>query len=78
MPGYRMEDILFGGGVNLNRSTIYDWMAAVADITKPLYELMKQLVLQSKIIQTDDTSVKADRSAGGRWVTDGSLLGVSW
>lgn len=58
LPGYRMEDILSRGGVNLNRSTIYDWMAAVADVTKPLYELMKQLVLQSKIIQTDDTSVK--------------------
>ena len=58
LPGYRMEDILSRGGVNLNRSTLYDWMAAVADVTKPLYELMKQLVLQSKIIQTDDTSVK--------------------
>jgi len=58
LPGYRMEDILSRGGVNLNRSTLYDWMAAVADVTKPLYELMKKLVLQSKIIQTDDTSVK--------------------
>jgi transposase len=58
LPGYRMEDILSRGGVNLNRSTLYDWMAAVADVTKPLYELMKQRVLQSKIIQTDDTSVK--------------------
>jgi transposase len=58
LPGYRMEDILSRGGVNLNRSTLYDWMAAAADVTKPLYELMKQLVLQSKIIQTDDTSVK--------------------
>jgi len=58
LPGYRMEDILSRGGVDLNRSTLYDWMAAVADVTKPLYERMKQLVLQSKIIQTDDTSVK--------------------
>lgn len=58
LPGYRMEDILSRGGVNINRSTLYDWMAAVADVTKPLYDLMKQLVLQSKIIQTDDTSVK--------------------
>ena len=58
LPGYRMEDILSRGGVNLNRSTLYDWMAAVSDVTRPLYELMKKLVLQSKIIQTDDTSVK--------------------
>jgi transposase len=58
LPGYRMEDILSRGGVNLNRSTLYDWMSAVADVMKPLYELMKQHVLQSKVIQTDDTSVK--------------------
>lgn len=57
-PGYRQEDILSRGGVNLHRSTLYDWMVAVADATKPLYDLLKSLVLQSKIIQTDDTSVK--------------------
>ena len=67
LPGYRMEDILSRGGVNLNRSTLYDWMTAVADVTKPLYELMKKLVLKSKIIQTDDTSVKLiDPLAEGR------------
>jgi transposase len=58
LPGYRLEDILSRGGVDINRSTLYDWMAAVADVTSPLYELMKQQVLQSSIIQTDDTSVK--------------------
>ena len=66
LPGYRMEDILSRSGVNLNRSTLYDWMAAVADATKPLYELMKSQVLQSRIIQTDDTSVKLiDATAEG-------------
>ena len=66
LPGYRMEDILSRSGVNLNRSTLYDWMAAVADATKPLYELMKSHVLQSRIIQTDDTSVKLiDATAEG-------------
>jgi transposase len=55
---YRMEDILSRGGVNWNRSTLYDWMSAVADVLRPLHELMKQRVLQSHIIQTDDTSVK--------------------
>ena len=61
-----MEDILSRSGVNLNRSTLYDWMAAVADVTKPLYELMKNQVMQSRIIQTDDTSVKLiDATAEG-------------
>jgi transposase len=34
-----------------------DWMRAGADLASPLYELMKQGVLGSKAIQTDDTPV---------------------
>ena len=33
-------------------------MAAVADVVRPIYSLMKQRVLQSKVIHTDDTQVK--------------------
>ena len=58
LPGYRLEDILSRHGVEIRRSTIYGWLAAVADLTVPLYELMKQRVLKSKVIHTDDTQVK--------------------
>ena len=58
LPGYRLEDILSRHGVEIRRNTIYDWLAAVADLTQPLYDLMKQRVLQSKVIHTDDTQVK--------------------
>ena len=58
LPGYRMEDILSRHGVEIRRSTIYGWLAAVADLVTPLVELMKQRVLQSKVIHTDDTQVK--------------------
>jgi len=58
LPGYRLEDILSRSGVEIRRSTIYDWLAAVADLTCPLYDLMRQRVLQSKVIHTDDTQVK--------------------
>jgi hypothetical protein len=34
-----------------------DWMRACADLARPLYELMKQGVLGSKAVQTDDTPV---------------------
>jgi hypothetical protein len=34
-----------------------DWMRACADLARPLYELMKQGVLGSKALQTDDTPV---------------------
>ena len=66
LPGYRLEDIFSRHGVEIRRSTIYDWLSAVAAATRPLYELMKERVLASKIIHTDDTQVKLiDTEIGG-------------
>lgn len=53
-----MEDILSRNGVHRNRSTLYDWMAALAEVTRPLYDLMMPQVLQSCLIQMDDSAVK--------------------
>jgi transposase len=58
LPGYRQEDIFSRHGIEIRRSTIYDWLSGVADLCRPLYELMKARVLQSKVIHTDDTQVK--------------------
>ena len=58
LPGYRLEDIFSRHGVNIRRSTIYDWLAQGAELCRPLVELMKQRVLESKVIHTDDTQVK--------------------
>lgn len=58
LPGYRLEDILSRQGVDVRRSTIYDWLAAAADLVEPLAAMMKDRVLQSKVIHTDDTQVK--------------------
>jgi transposase len=58
LPGYRLEDILTRHGVELRRSTIYDWLAGAADLAAPLVALLRQRVLESKVIHTDDTQVK--------------------
>ena len=58
LPGYRLEDILSRHGVEIRRSTIYGWLASLADLVTPLVELMKSRVLQSQVIHTDDTQVK--------------------
>lgn len=58
LPGYRLEDIFSRHRVEIRRSTIYDWLSGVADLCGPLYQLMKQQVLASKVIHTDDTQVK--------------------
>ena len=42
----------------LPRSTTCDWLAACADLLRPLYDLMVTTVLLSRWLHTDDTTVK--------------------
>jgi transposase len=66
LPGYRQEDIFSRHGIEIRRSTIYSWLAQVADLCQPLYQLMVRQVLASKVIHTDDTQVKLiDQSTAG-------------
>ena len=45
-------------GVELSRSSLYDWTASAARTLEPLYKLMKTLILLCGTIHTDDTQVK--------------------
>jgi transposase len=63
MPFNRQVGMYARSGVPLNRSTLSDVHAQLAAILMPLYLLMKQILLESRIISTDDTPVKVlDRS----------------
>jgi len=57
LPLARQEDIFKRHGVEIPRSTQCDWMGAAADLVLPLVERMKERVLSSRVIQTDDTPV---------------------
>ncbi len=57
-PLYRQEDIHSRLGKTIRRSTLCGWQAALAKLATPLVLRMKFLVLQSKVIHTDDTSIK--------------------
>ena len=57
LPLYRSEARFARLGVTLPRSTMSDWMAAAAERLTPLHLLLAQLVLQSKVLHTDDTTV---------------------
>jgi transposase len=58
VPINRLAGQLARSGVNIARSTLGDWLAAAADLLEPLYELMHTLILQSRVIHSDDTTVK--------------------
>lgn len=65
-PLYRQEDIHSRLGFTIRRSTLCGWQAALAELATPLVERMKLLVLQSKVIHTDDTSIKMLEPGRGR------------
>ncbi len=57
-PYYRQEKGQFRrAGFHVSRSTQCDWMRQIAELCLPLYELMRSLVLRSKMLGTDDTPV---------------------
>lgn len=63
LPNNRQEKIFARHNVSIPRSTQSDWMQATASTLSLLYELMKKELLSSRIIKTDDSSIKIqDRS----------------
>jgi transposase len=57
LPLNRQGSIFARQGVELSRQTMCGWMADCAELVDPLYQLMKQRALSSKVVQTDDTPV---------------------
>ena len=74
LPLYRLEGILKRHKIDIARSTMCGWVAQCADILRPLNRLMKERILQSKVIHTDDTPVQVqdrnlDKTRKGRFWT---------
>jgi transposase len=64
LPLYRQEGILQRQGVEISRSTMCDWMATAAELLQPIVTLMMTKILQSRVVQNDDTPVKVQDHAG--------------
>jgi transposase len=57
-PLHRLAGQLARPGVSVARATLGDWLRQAADLLEPLYSLMHQRLLLSRVIHGDDTSVK--------------------
>lgn len=57
LPLYRQESILARHGVDIRRSTMCDWMARVGELVEPIVKRMRERILASRVIHTDDTPV---------------------
>ena len=58
LPLHRQEKIFERHSVEISRKTMCGWLAQCADLLNPLYRSLKEVLFQSKVIGTDDTSVK--------------------
>lgn len=72
LPLHRQESILARHGVELARSTMCDWVAAVANLLLPICLSMRSDILLSRVVQTDETRVPV-QDPGSRKTKSGRL-----
>ena len=58
LPLYRQQDRMARHGIFVSRSTLCGWLAQCAQLLRPLVELMAERVVQSDVINADETPVR--------------------
>ena len=57
LPLYRQRQIFLRAGIDLSRSTLSDWIGRCGVELEPLTDVLKQVVLQQRVIHADETPV---------------------
>ena len=57
LPFYRQRQIFLQQGINISAATINGWFQEVADLMRPTYFRLKDLVLSSDYVQCDETTI---------------------
>ena len=55
LPLYRQEEIYARQGVEVPRSSMGRWLSLSAEAIKPIYQRMQELVLESRVLQADES-----------------------
>jgi transposase len=73
LPLYRQAEIYAREGVELERSTLADWVGATSELLKPLNEALRQYVMSGRKLHADDTPVPVLAPGDGK-----TKLGRLW
>lgn len=73
LPLYRQSEIYAREGVELERSTLADWVGASSRLLQPLHEALRQYVMSAPKLHADDTPVPVLEPGKGR-----TKLGRLW
>lgn len=57
LPFYRQIEMFKQQGISIAPATINDWFQNVADLLRPTYYRLKELILDSDYIQSDETTI---------------------
>ena len=71
LPLYRQESLFKQYGIELNRKTMSSWMMRCSQILMPVYERLKTIQLQQKVINADETPlnvINEDKTHCYMWV----------
>jgi len=73
LPLYRQSEIYAREGVELERSTLADWVGRSSELLKPLHEALRQYVMSGRKLHADDTPVPVLAPGAGK-----AKLGRLW
>ena len=68
-PLYRQSEIYARQGVELERSTLADWVGASSRLVEPLVEALREYVMEASKLHADDTPVPVLAPGNGRTKT---------
>jgi transposase len=68
-PLYRQSEIYARHGVELERSTLADWVGGTAELLEPLVETLRRYVLTASKVHADDTPVPVLAPGNGKTKT---------
>jgi transposase len=69
LPLYRQSDIYAREGVELERSTLADWVGSTSQLLAPLVESLRRHVMSATKLHADDTPVPVLAPGNGKTKT---------
>ena len=70
LPFYRQVQQFKHLGVNISESTLYGWFKPASELFRPLYEKLKEIVLQTDYVQVDETTLPVIDKEKGKAAKD--------
>jgi len=71
LPLYRQETLFNDYGISLSRQTMSEWLMRCSELLTPLYDVLKNKLLEQAVIHADETPLKVireEKSTSYMWV----------